>query len=158
MPAARVFIDSNVFLYSFDEFEIEKQAAARLWLNELAARDKGVTNLQVLNEVASISTRKASRFGQDDPFFRIDAFSIFGSSPLTFDTTLAARRMHTELRYSWWDCLLLASAIELGCTHFLSEDMQDGQRIGTLTVVDPFAHSPQEVLARAPTTSSTCSP
>jgi predicted nucleic acid-binding protein len=41
---------------------------------------------------------------------------------------------------------LLASAIELGCTHYLSEDLQDGQVIDGLTIVDPFAHSPEQIL------------
>jgi predicted nucleic acid-binding protein len=146
MPAVSAFIDSNTFLYSFDEFELEKRAAAQHWLNELADSNLGVTNLQVLNEVANVSIRKVSRFGKDDPFLRIDAFSIFGASPVSFETTLSARRIYADFRYAWWDCLLLASALELGCTHFLSEDLQDGQRIGTLTIIDPFAHSPQQVL------------
>jgi predicted nucleic acid-binding protein len=97
----------------------------------------------VLNEVANISTRKLPRFGKDDPFVRIDAFSIFGATPTTYATAVSARRYHTVYRYSWWDCVLLASARELGCTHFLSEDVQDGQTIEGLTIVDPFAHTPE---------------
>jgi predicted nucleic acid-binding protein len=98
----------------------------------------------VLNEIASVATRRSSKFA--DPFFRIDAFAEFGSSSLTFELSIAARRLHSALRYSWWDCLLLASAINLGCTHFLSEDLQDGQTIEGLTIVDPFAHSPEQIL------------
>jgi predicted nucleic acid-binding protein len=146
MPAARVFVDSNTFLYTFDEFETEKGRVAQNWLIALADHGQGVTNLQALNEVASVSTRKRSRFGGDDPFVRIDAFSIFGSSPVTLATSVSARRYFSEFHYSWWDCLLLVSALELGCTHFLSEDLQDGQVIDTLTIVDPFAHSPEQIL------------
>ena len=51
------------------------------------------------------------------------------------------------VRKRWWDCLLLASALELGCTHFLSEDLQDGQVIEGLTIVNPFAHTPEEILS-----------
>jgi predicted nucleic acid-binding protein len=50
-------------------------------------------------------------------------------------------------QYSWWDCLLLASALDLGCTHFLSDDLQDGHQIAGLTIIDPFAHTPQQILA-----------
>jgi predicted nucleic acid-binding protein len=62
-----------------------------------------------------------------------------------------ARNVFAAYRYSWWDCLLLASAIELGCMHFLSEDLQDGEQIVAqgrrgLTIVDPFAHSPDHIL------------
>ena len=47
--------------------------------------------------------------------------------------------------YSWWDCLLIASALEAGCSHFLSEDLQDV--IGGLTIIDPFAHTPDQILS-----------
>jgi predicted nucleic acid-binding protein len=144
MPEGRIFIDSNTFLYTFDQDETNKQKVAQDWLTALAEGDAGVTNLQVLNEVASVATRKSSRF--DDPFFRIDSFAQFGTTPISFDTSLIARKIHTSTSYSWWDCVLLASALELGCTHFLSEDLQDGQVVDGLTIVDPFAHSPQQIL------------
>lgn len=150
MPGVKVFIDSTTFLYTFDNSEIDKARVAQRWLKRLTDDDCGVTNLQVLNEVANVATRKTSRFGTD-PFFRIDAFVDFGSHPVTFETSLAARALHLNHRYSWWDCLLLASAIELGCTHFLSEDLQDGREIVAegrrgLTIVNPFAHSPEQIL------------
>ena len=104
-----------------------------------------MTNLQVLTEIASIATRKSSRFA--DPFFRIDSFAQFGTTPTNFDISLAARRIRASINYSWWDSLLLASALELGCTRFLSEDLQDGQVVEGLTIVDPFAHSPEQILA-----------
>jgi predicted nucleic acid-binding protein len=40
---------------------------------------------------------------------------------------------------------LLASALELGCSHFLSEDLQDGQQIGDLTIINPFLHAPKNI-------------
>jgi predicted nucleic acid-binding protein len=76
-------------------------------------------------------------------------FGTLGDSPLTKRDTYGARLLHLRYGYSWWDCLLLASAIELGCTHFLSEDLQDSQRIEdgggrSLTILSPFAHSPEQ--------------
>jgi predicted nucleic acid-binding protein len=144
MPGARIFIDSNTFLYTFDLDETDKREVAQDWLIALAERDVGVTNLQVLNEVASVATRKSSRFA--DPFFRIDSFAQFGTTPISFDTSLVARKVHASTGYSWWDCVLLASALELGCTHFLSEDLQDEQVVDGLTIVDPFAHSAEKIL------------
>jgi len=145
MPGDKVFIDSNTFLYTFDEDEIAKRQKAQDWLTRLSECSCGITNLQVLNEIASVATRKSSRFA--DPFFRIDAFAQFGTSSVTFETSLVTRRLHMDLRYAWWDCLLLTSALELGCTHFLSEDLQAGQRIEDLTIVDPFAHSPEQIIS-----------
>ena len=150
MRGASVFIDSTTFLYTFDKLEAEKSIVALEWLTELRIADCGVTNLQVLNEIASVATRKHTRFG-GDPFTRVDAFAMFGVEPVDFETALAARQIFADSGYSWWDCLLLASALELGCTHFLSEDLQDGQRIEAggkhLTIVDPFAHTPDQILS-----------
>ncbi|MBN9303650.1 MAG: hypothetical protein BGO82_14870 [Devosia sp. 67-54] len=153
MPGASVFIDSNTFLYTLDEAERDKCSSAKVWLNTLTIRNSGVTNLQVLNEVTNVITRKIAKFGSDDPFFRVDAFAAFGSNPLTNAAGMKARALFLRYRYAWWDCLLLASALELGCTHFLSEDLQDGQRIAispeqSLTIINPFAHSPEQILSR----------
>ena len=152
MPGAKVFVDSTTLLYTLDEEESQRGALAESWLKRLAIVDAGCTNLQVLNEVASVVTRKAARFRDRDPFLEIDAFAQYGSAPLTPEVALEARDIFLRYRYAWWDCLLLASALELGCTHFLSEDMQDGQRIsngrGALTLVNPFAHSPEHILTQ----------
>jgi predicted nucleic acid-binding protein len=151
MPADKVFIDSTTFLYTLDRNEPAKGQIALDWLVELRRAQTGVTNLQALNEVVSVATRKTDRFG-GNVFADVEAFAMFGVSPLTLDASLTAREVFLRYQYSWWDCILLASAIELGCSHFLWEDLQDGQRIVTgdgrgLTIVDPFAHSPDQILA-----------
>jgi predicted nucleic acid-binding protein len=150
MPVARVFIDSTSFLYTRDRDERPKGDVIAAWLAALVEHQAGVTNLQVLNEVVSVITRKRARFAGLDPFFEADEASTFGAAPLTQEAAFVARAIYARYGFSWWDCLLLASALELGCTHFLSEDMQDGQRVDndsqSLTLVNPFAHSPGEFL------------
>jgi predicted nucleic acid-binding protein len=139
-----IFVDTNVLLYSHDSKNVEKAGMAKSWLKALAKRRQATVNLQVLNELTDVLLR---RFETPEQVFTISAgFAELGSRPLTSGEVGEARRLHLRYRYSWWDCLLLASAIELGCTHFLSEDLQDGQRIDTLTIVDPFAHSPEQIL------------
>jgi predicted nucleic acid-binding protein len=146
MLGARFFVDTNVLLYSHDTKNIGKAGQAQLWLKELAKRERATINLQVLNEFTDVLLRR-KWFETPEQVFSISAgFAELGNSPLTQQEIDEARRLHLRYRYSWWDCLLLASAIELGCTQFLSEDLQDGQRIDTLTIVDPFAHSPHQIL------------
>jgi predicted nucleic acid-binding protein len=146
MPAARLFIDSNVLLYTRDRTLAEKAGAAAAWLRAAARRGAACANLQVLNEITSVMLRKRGDLAPDEIFAAVDALAFLGTAPLGDLTTRLAREVHQRTRYSWWDCLLVASALELGCTHFLSEDLQDGQTIGDLVVVDPFAHSPDEIL------------
>jgi len=137
------FIDSNTFLYSIQAIDEKKSSAARNWLRQLTKRDAGRTNLQVLNETTNVLLRKTVSFDvADDPFAQIDVFADFGTAPISLEITHLARLLRRRYQYAWWDNILLASALELGCTHFLSEDLQDGQVIDGLTLVDPFRHEP----------------
>jgi len=145
MPGARVFIDSNVLLYTRDLKLSEKAQAALDWLREAVRRNSACTNLQVLNEVTNVMLRKRGDLSAQEIFTQVDELRALGVSPIDEQTVSAARRIRLQTGYSWWDCLLLASALELGCKFFLSEDLRDGQAIEGLTIVNPFAHSPEQV-------------
>lgn len=136
----RLFVDSNVFLYAIEEQDQSKSERAASWLRYLIASGLGISNLQVLNEVANVLLKRKV-LADGDVFNLVDGFASFGTSPINTETTLAARLIRFETGYSWWDCMLLASAIELRCEAFLSEDLQDGHRIRGLTVINPFRHS-----------------
>ena len=146
MPGAKVFLDSNVLLYSRDSTLSAKAEAASEWLTECVARDMAHINLQVLNEVTHVMLRKRQDMTAEQVFTSVDELRFLGVTPTSETTIGTARSLRLVTRYSWWDCLLLASAINLGCTHFLSEDLQDGQVIEGLTIVSPFAHSPEQIL------------
>ena len=66
--------------------------------------------------------------------------------PLTNGGLDEAWRLEDRYGVSFWDSLLLASANAAGCDYFLSEDLNDGQAYGGVTVIDPFRHAPQDVL------------
>lgn len=142
MRVARVFIDSNVLLYTRDAELSDKANTALTWLRALAQSDAGCINLQVLNEITHVMLRKRQDLPAETVFASVDELRVLGTSPIDRQTTLRAREVRMHTSYSWWDCLLLASAVELGCSHFLSEDLQDGHAIQGLTIIDPFAHSP----------------
>ncbi len=151
MPGAKVFIDTNILLYFHDRRDQAKAHHAAQWLRRLADTAAGCVNLQVLNEAAHVLLRKKWYDAPATVHSIIDDFATLGNAPVTWPEVLLARILHPRFGYSWWDCLLLASALELGCSHFLSEDLQDGQRIeagsgASLTIVDPFAHSPEHIL------------
>jgi predicted nucleic acid-binding protein len=146
MPADKVFIDTNVILYLHDARNNEKKAVAIEWMRRLAARDRATINLQSLNEVSNAFLKKRWFTSSATAFEIVDGLSEFGDAPLGLAEVQMARLLHKSLGYSWWDCLLLASALELGCSHFLSEDLHDGQQIGDLMIINPFLHTPAEIL------------
>jgi len=153
MPDAKVFIDTNTLLYLHDRRDGTKAARATQWFRSLTNVGAACVNLQVLNEAAHVLLRKKWYDAPEAVFAVLDDLAELGDAPVTWANIAAARFLHQRVGFSWWDCLLLAAALELGCGHFLSEDLQDGQTIEDtsgrrLTIVDPFAHSPETVLAR----------
>jgi predicted nucleic acid-binding protein len=150
MPGVEVFVDTNILLYIHDRDSDEKGGDARAWLDVLTERQCARINLQVQNELTFVLLKRKWFDTAGTVFGIVDQFSELGSSALTAVEIRSARELHVRYRYAWWDCLLLASALELGCTHFLSEDLQDGQVIQdgakSLTIVDPFAHTPGQIL------------
>lgn len=140
----RTFIDSNTFLYAVEDKDPSKAARAGEWLRALLVIGTGIANLQVMNEITNVLTKRA-RMKPERIFEVVDGFLPFGSTPINLETVAAARLVHFEHRYAWWDCLLLASAMELGCRTFLSEDMKDGHQIRGLTIMNPFLHTPPQL-------------
>jgi predicted nucleic acid-binding protein len=149
MPEAGnvIFVDTNIYFYAHDEREPAKQAVCREWLLALGQHRLGRVNLQVADEFTAVVFRKR-RDIQPELIFRLaDEIMAWGAAPISSGTIQGARHIWRQAGYSWWDCLLLASALELGCTHFLSENLQDGQQLEGLTIVDPFAHSAQQIIS-----------
>ena len=140
----RTFIDSNVFLYAVEAGSAPKSTVSGDWLRYLLHTGFGVANLQVLNEVTNVLIKRGNK-PPEAIFTIIDGFALFGTTAINLETVAAARLLHFENKYSWRDCLLLASAIELQCRFFLSEDMRDGHQIRGLTIMNPFRHSPPQI-------------
>lgn len=54
----------------------------------------------------------------------------------------ASLDIQSRYRFAYYDALVVAAALDAGCATLYSEDLQDGQRIDGLTVVDPFRTVP----------------
>ncbi|WP_420962597.1 PIN domain-containing protein [Brucella sp. IR073] len=145
--SADCFIDANVLLYARQKEITPKVERAIAWLRFLASAQRDCTNLQVLNEMTHVLLRKRKDLTTHEVFVAIDELRPLGTAPISEDIAMLARRLRLTTSYSWWDCLLLASAIDLKCRYFLSEDMQDGQAIEGLTIINPFLHTADKILA-----------
>jgi len=133
--SGKVFLDSNilVYLHSFDE--PQKQQASM----ELINRCRCCTSAQAMNEFCYVCIRKQQRPRKEIELAieRIESFCQI--STVTVETIIHALQLHEVYRYNFFDCLMLASAIEAGCTEIITEDMSDGQIIEqTLKIVNPF--------------------
>jgi predicted nucleic acid-binding protein len=76
-------------------------------------------------------------------------FAPFAVAPLIPALMPQAWRFEDRYGVAYYDALLLASANAAACDYFLSEDLNDGQRYGSVQAINPFRHAPEDVLGRA---------
>jgi predicted nucleic acid-binding protein len=138
------FVDTNVLVYARDASEPDKQPRAEAWMQHLWRTRSGRTSVQVLNEYYVTVTRKLSP-GLDRSSACDDVRDFGAWRPAVVDDSTMTLAWDLEDRFSlsWWDSLVVASAIELGCDTLLTEDLQDGQRFDGLVVKNPFLHAPE---------------
>ncbi|MFN3816160.1 PIN domain-containing protein [Brevundimonas sp.] len=130
-----------------DSQERNKGRICAAWLRTLRRSMHLTLSVQVLNESYAVAWRKP-RFEPARPRLRpyLTAYSLWCTSPLDPDVTLAAWTLQDRYGVQFWDALLLASANKAGCRWFLSEDLNDGQLYGDVRALNPFRHAPQDVL------------
>lgn len=133
----RSFIDTNILVYSDDADSPEKCAKA-INLIDVALRSKyGVISTQVLQEYFVASTRKLGV----DPVLaknRTQLFSRLEVIQIAPEDIFSAIDIHRLHGLSFWDSLILHAARKAGCSVLLSEDMNHGQKIEGVRIVNPF--------------------
>ncbi|MBK8451852.1 MAG: PIN domain-containing protein [Thiofilum sp.] len=134
MPA-KVFLDSNVLIYLYSEDEPEKAALAQ----QCAQEPDAWISTQVLNEVSNVLRRKQKQAYPDILSVIQELQGNFQVTTVTTQTIEQALLLGERYGYSYFDSLMVASALEQSCKVLYSEDMQHGQVVeGLLRIVDPF--------------------
>lgn len=138
-----VFVDTNVLVYARDSDAGPKRERAAAWLEHLWHERRGALSVQVLQEYYVVVTSKLDP-GLEPRTARDDIRDLEAWSPLPIDGDLLDAGWEIEDRYgfSWWDSLIVAAAQRLGCTTLLTEDLQHGQTLGDVEVLDPFEAKP----------------
>jgi len=149
MSADKIFVDTNVFVYARDASEPEKQPRAAAWVDALWASRQGRLSAQVLHEYYVTVTRKL-RPGLPPEVARRDVrgLSTWGSVPHSLALLEIAWGLEERYELSWWDALIVAAARQAGCSVLLTEDLQDGQGLAGVRVVNPFVHAAADLLGR----------
>jgi predicted nucleic acid-binding protein len=134
------FFDSNVMLYLFDQDAAAKRKRARDLVKQGLDDRSACISYQVVQETLNVLSRKnalASGPGQTDEFLRRTLMPLCSVLP---SEALYSKALALQLRwrFSFYDSLIVAAALEAGCKRLLSEDMQHGQRIEGLRIENPF--------------------
>lgn len=142
--ADRIFVDTNVLVYSRDTSEPPKQKQAIAWMEYLWKTGKGRLSIQVLEEFYVTVTEKLKP-GLDRNSARSDVRSLLAWRPLPIDARVivGAWPFQERYRFSWWDSLIVSAAQLMECQYLLTEDFQEAQEVGSIQVVNPFLKSPE---------------
>lgn len=138
---APVFVDTNVFLHAVDRADPRKQQAAQLWRAELWKSRRGRTSFQVLQEFFINATQKSLSSKEDA---RAEVRDLLTWNPIPLDGTTLEHSWKIQDRYklSFWDALIVAAARQARCGYLLTEDLQAGQNLDGVEVVNPFRVDP----------------
>lgn len=142
-----VFVDTNVLVYAIDAAMGDRHVAARRWMESLWATQRGRVSVQVMQEFYVTVTRKL-RPGLSRDLAQREARAFLPWSPIEISTSILEQAWFLESRFqlSFWDALIVSSARAAGCSYLLTEDLQDGQDLDGLLVLDPFRAKPQDFL------------
>lgn len=131
------FLDTNLLIYAHDSSAGAKRERAMELVVDLGKLRSGALSVQVLSEFYHVATRKLGMASTTAEGI-ISNFGTWTIHRPGHGDILSAADLHRRLKTSWWDALILNSAIELGCTTLWTEDFNDGQRAGGVTVRNPF--------------------
>jgi len=142
------FVDTNILVYFRDASEPEKQKISGNWLKTLWENQTGRISIQVLNEYYVTVTRKLKP-GMTESHARMDIKNLMAWHPVTVDLAIIENSWTIQdmYQFSWWDSLIVAAAIKANCSILLSEDLQHGQQIQDLTIINPFQRDAGQMLS-----------
>jgi predicted nucleic acid-binding protein len=139
MKGVEVFFDTNVIIYFSTSTDEVKQAKANELIEHALERGHAAISAQVMQECINVLGGKLAV-----PLDTLDRYVANVLRPLyKIDTTAElienAITLKRQWKYSFYDSLIISGAIACGAKTLYSEDLQHGQRISDLTIVNPFA-------------------
>jgi predicted nucleic acid-binding protein len=136
MSAEIRFLDTNILVYLFDGDEPTKQAIAERILRD----DSGIRlSSQVLAEFYIAVTRKLGRpMSPEQGLAAVQHFKTYPVAPITQDLVTRGISRSIDSRISFWDGLIVETALAEKARLLITEDLQDGWTIGSMRIWNPF--------------------
>lgn len=135
--SAKVFVDSNIFIYTLDKAEEKRREKAKHCLSELSKSSKIFISTQVLSEVYVIALKKL----RIDPLeIRPFISDLSKLNVLTIKPETVSKAIECSIfnKIGYWDALLLATASVAKCDTFWTEDLNEGQKYFGIKVANPL--------------------
>lgn len=134
---SKIFIDTNIFVYSLDNSDSTKKKKARKILKKLVNEHQPVISTQVIQEFYVTATKK---LGVDQLVAKsiIRSFQNFEVVHVNTDLIYNAIDCSILNKLSFWDSLIVSTAEFAKCKVIYSEDMNNGQKILGVEINNPF--------------------
>ncbi|MDR0692636.1 MAG: PIN domain-containing protein [Prevotellaceae bacterium] len=132
----KAFIDTNVFVYLYSEDEVQKREVAC----DTIEKYNCITSTQVLTEFSNVCIKKLNMRAAAISKSIDEITSACVIVPVEQETIKKALELHDKYGYSYYDCLIIASALTYNCPLLLTEDLKDRHVIeNRLTVHNIFS-------------------
>ena len=137
MTGGRVFFDTNVLLYMYGGTDVDKRTRAKELFRQYAGSGLMLLSTQIVQEFYAAGSRKLGMARRE---LRSVTMALMDCPLVTVDGSHIASAMQSSEQYkiSFWDALVIAAAESGGAQVLYTEDLNDGQRYGTVTVKNPF--------------------
>jgi predicted nucleic acid-binding protein len=133
------FVDTNVLIYAEDRDAKAKHVIARDLVGSLWDSQDGVLSVQVLQEFYVNVTRKLNKPLASAPALEIvRQYLTWTIVENTGKLLTDAAELQQKAQLSFWDAMIVQAAVDAGCERLYSEDMNAGQRFGSVLIVNPF--------------------
>jgi predicted nucleic acid-binding protein len=134
---ARAFLDTNVLVHADDADAGHKRAKAQALVLDALAHGNAVISTQVLQEYFAVATRKLS-VPAETAQKKVEILAALVAVTIDADHVIDSIKLHRLYKLSFWDALVVHAARRAGCDRLLTEDLQAGQRIEGVEIVNPF--------------------
>ncbi len=136
----KYFLDTNILVYSFDASQPAKQNISRQLIKRGLEEGIGCISYQVIQEFLNVATRKFTVpiAYKDSRIYLSTVLEPICEVYASIDLYHRALELVERWKYAFYDALIIAAALQNNCTILYSEDLQDGQIIQELEIVNPF--------------------
>jgi predicted nucleic acid-binding protein len=136
ISGAKCFVDTNIWLYSF----IQSQHPEKTLISSHIIRNCDCTiSTQIINEISVNLIRKANFTEKQITDLILSLYKRFTVLELSKEILIIASKIRNTYQFSFWDSLIVASALDSDVNYLITEDMQHGFRLeNRLTIFNPF--------------------
>jgi predicted nucleic acid-binding protein len=135
--SAKIFIDTNLWVYLYAKSPEEKYIKIRRIISEQF--QSVVISTQILGELYTVLTRKKIRTQEEAKEIILEMITTFPVVEIDALKVLQALNINTKYGYSYWDSLIISTALANDCNTLYSEDMQHNQVVDKVQIVNPYS-------------------